>query len=386
MAVESGFFNSVNNDRLYNARDISRYFENVLSSGIFKRITNCLKVSAASGMTINVAPGAGLIDCQWFRAATTQVLNVPAANAVLPRIDNVVARLDLSEETRAINLMVITGTPAENPAPAEPVRTVEVQDLVLARVLVPAGATAIEAANITDTRNNEAVCGYVQSLVDTPIIKNFNSRYTATVNNTSIVPINIIGHDYNVDILNVHVNGFKLAPGAEYTVNPAAGTITLAVPVRAGAVIDFEAYRPIMPDDIPDLADTVTAMAQAVTTLQADVVELQADTGWISLAWESGITSNDNWAPRIRRVGKSIFLRGLCMGVNALDKAVLNIPEGYRPTQGGHAYVGYCSSNNNTRAARLFIEEGGAVLVRSTEGGAPTGSDVITISTSWLID
>ena len=386
MAVESGFFNSVNNDRLYNARDISRYFENVLSSGIFKRITNCLKVSAASGMTINVAPGAGLIDCQWFRAATTQVLNVPAANAVLPRIDNVVARLDLSEETRAINLMVITGTPAENPAPAEPVRTVEVQDLVLARVLVPAGATAIEAANITDTRNNDAVCGYVQSLVDTPIIKNFNSRYTATVNNTAIVPINIIGHDYNVDILNVHVNGFKLAPGAEYTVNPAAGTITLAVPVRAGAVIDFEAYRPIMPDDIPDLADTVTAMAQAVTTLQADVVELQADTGWISLAWESGITSNDNWAPRIRRVGKSIFLRGLCMGVNALDKAVLNIPEGYRPTQGGHAYVGYCSSNNNTRAARLFIEEGGTVLVRSTEGGAPTGSDVITISTSWLID
>lgn len=386
MALESGFFNSVNNDRLYNARDISRYFENVLSSGIFKRITNCLKVSAASGMTVNVAPGAGLIDCQWFRAATAQTVTIPAANAVLPRIDNVVARLDLSEETRAITLKVITGTPAGSPTAPVPVRTVEVQDLVLARVRVPAGASAVTAADITDTRSDETICGYVQSLVDTPIVKSFNSRYTAPANNTAIVPINIIGLDYNVDILNVHVNGFRLAPGVEYTVNAAAGTVTLTNPVSAGAEVDFEAYRPVMPDNIPDLADTVTAMAQAVTTLQADVVELQADTGWINLTWESGISSNDNWAPRIRRVGKSIFLRGLCMGVNAIDKKVLTIPEGYRPTQGGHAYVGYCSSGNNTRAARMFIEEGGAVLVRSTEGGAPVGNDVVTISTSWLID
>ena len=386
MAIESGFFNSVNNDRLYNARDISRYFENILSSGIFKRITNCLQVSAASGMGITVAPGAGLIESQWFRASEAQALTVPAAHAVLPRIDNVVARLDFSEEVRAITLMVVSGTPADSPQAAAPVRTATVYDLILARVLVPAGASAIAADNITDTRANAEICGYVQSLVHDPVLKAFNSRYEAAANNVTSIPINIVGLNYGVDILNVHINGFKLASGVEYTVNADRGTITLAEAVDAGTIVDFEAYKPFMPDDIPDLADMVTDMAQAVTTLQAKVEALEADTGWINLAWASGITSNDNWQPRLRRVGKSIYLRGLCMGVNAIDKQILTIPDGYRPTQGGHAYVAYCSSNNNTRAARMFIDENGAVIVRSTEGGAPTGNDVITVSTSWLID
>lgn len=387
MAIESGFFNSVNGDRLYNARDISMYFDNILSSGIFKRIPNCMRVSAAGGMELAVAPGAGLIDCQWFRAAEAQTLAIPAAHAVLPRIDNVVARLDFSEEVRAITLLVVSGTPAENPTPVAPIRTASVHDLVLARVRVPAGAASIAASNITDTREDAAICGYVQSLVDTPILKTFNSRFEAAANNVATIPINIVGLDYSVDVLNVYINGFKLAPGVEYAVNANAGTISLVEPVDAGTIVDFEAYKPVMPDEIPDLADMVTDMAQAVTTLQAKVEALEADTGWIALTWATGITSNDNWQPRIRRVGKSIYLRGLCTGVNAIDFPILTIPDGYRPTQGGHAYVGYCSSkDNNTRAARMFIEENGTVIVRSTEGGAPSVGDVITVSTSWLID
>lgn len=386
MAVESGFFNSVNNDRLYNARDISRYFENILSSGIFKRINDCLKVSAASGLNLSIAPGAGLIDCQWFRSAAAETVRIQPANAVLPRIDSVVARLDLSDEVRAITFQVISGTPAESPEAAEPTRTASMQDLVLAHVLVPAGAVAITADNISDTRENEALCGYVHSLVDTPILKTFNSRYETVINNTTRVPVGIIGYNRESDLLNVHINGFKLALDAEYSIDADGNFITLVEAVEAGTVVDFEAYRPIIPDEVPGLADTVADMAQTVTTLLADVTALNVDTGWIDLEWAAGVNSNDNWAPRIRRVGKSIFLRGVCTGANAIDKQILTIPEGFRPNQGGHAYVGYCSSNNNTRAARMFIEESGAVLVRSTEGGAPSANDVVSVTTSWLID
>lgn len=271
MAIESGFFNSVNNDRLYNARDISRYFENVLSSGIFKRIPDCLKVSAASGLTLTVAPGAGLIDCQWFRTEVEEAVTIPTPHAVLPRFDIVVARLDLSDSVRAITLGVVAGTPAESPAAPDPVRTTTMHDLVLALVYVPAGATEIVEMNLTDVRSNDWYCGYVHSLVDTPVLKTYNARYVAASDNTTVAPISVVGFNPRVDILAVYVNGFKLAPEIEYTLNEVTNSITLLEPVDAGTLIDFEAFRPIMPDEIPDLAETVTEMAQTTTTMQAAV-------------------------------------------------------------------------------------------------------------------
>lgn len=277
MALESGFFNSVNGDRLYNAEQMSRYFENILSSGIFKRIDNCLKVSATNSMALTVAPGGGLINCHWFRAMAAETVNIPAAHAVLPRFDIVVARLDMSDSVRAITLDVVSGTPAASPVAPDPVRTTSIHELVLALVYVPAGASAIVEQNLTDVRDNEWYCGYVQSLVDTPILKTFHYRYTAPVNDTTVAPIGITGFNAGADLLNVHVNGFRLAPGIEYSVNTATNSITLAEAIDAGTIVDFEVYRPITPDDIPDLGDTVLALVQDVADLKTALSTEQAE-------------------------------------------------------------------------------------------------------------
>lgn len=386
MALASGFFNSVGGDRLYNAEDMSRYFENILSSGIFKRIDNCLKVSASDGMNLTVAPGAGLIDCHWFRAMSAETVTIPTAHAVLPRFDVVVARLDMSDAVRAITLQVVSGTPAESPAAPEPVRTTAMHDLVLALVYVPAGAPAITTENITDVRENEWYCGYVQSLVDTPIVKTLHSRYTATNVDTTVAPVNVLGFSPQTDILNVYVHGFRLAPGVEYTVNTATSSITLAEPVDPGTLIDFEVFRPVMADDIPDIADVVTDMAQAVTELSARVTELETDTGWMELTGEDGIRFSPMWVPKLRRIGKTVYLRGLCTGVTANQTQICTIPEGYRPPAGGHAYVGYCGNADDVRAARLFVEETGEVVFRSAGAVIPADSDPILITTNWLID
>lgn len=387
MAVESGFFNSVNRDRLYNARQVSRYFENILSSGIFKRITNCLKVTAATGMSVNVAIGAGLIDSQWFRVTAAENVPMATAHAVLPRIDNIVARLDLTDEVRAITLMAVSGTPAENPAAPAPIITTSVQDLVLAQILVEAGDTQIKAENITDTRANEALCGFVHSLVDTPVHKSYNSRYVAIANDTTVAPINIAAYNANADLLNVYINGFRLAPGVEYTINPATNSITLAEPIDVGTVIDFEAHVPMMPEEgVPDLAEVVADLAQAVTNLQADVEALETDTGWMQLSGANGINFSANWVPKLRKVGKVVYLRGLCTGVTANQTQLLTIPAGYRPPVGGHAYVGYCGNADDVRAARLFVEETGEVIFRSAGAVLPAANDPILITTSWLID
>lgn len=387
MALESGFFNSVNGDRLYNAEQMSRYFENILSNGIFKRVENCMRVSASSGMELTVSPGGGLINCRWFRSATPQTVTIPTAHAVLPRFDIVVARLNTSDEVRAITLEVVSGAPAETPAAPDPVRTASIHELVLALVYVPAGATAIVAANLTDVRNNDWYCGYVHSLVDTPVQKALNSRYVASANDTTVAPINIAAYNPNADLLNVYVNGFRLMPGIEYTINTATNSITLMEPVDANTIIDFEAILPRMPEDgVPNLADAVADLAQAVTTLQADVEALEADTGWIQLSAAAGINFSANWVPKLRKVGKVVYLRGLCTGVTANQTQLLAIPAGYRPPVGGHAYVGYCGNADDVRAARLFVEETGEVIFRSAGAVLPAANDPILITTSWLID
>lgn len=385
--MESGFFNSVNGDRLYNAEQMSRYFENILSNGIFKRVDNCLKVSATGSMSLAVAAGAGLINCRWFRSMTTETVTIPTAHAVLPRFDIVVARLNTSDEVRAITLEVISGTPAETPTAPDPVRTASIHDLVLALVYVPAAATAIVEANLTDVRENEWYCGYVHSLVDTPVQKALNSRYVASANDTTVAPINIAGYNPNADLLNVYVNGFRIMPSVEYTINTATKSITLAEPIDAGTVVDFEAIVPMMPEEgVPNLADVVAELAQAVTTLQADVEALEADTGWIQLSAAAGINFSANWVPKLRKVGKVVYLRGLCTGVTANQTQLLTIPAGYRPPVGGHAYVGYCGNADDVRAARLFVEETGEVIFRSAGAVLPAANDPILITTSWLID
>ena len=386
--MESGFFNSKNGDRKYNARDISRYFEHILSSGLFKNIADCMKVSAAGGMALTVAPGAGLIDCQWFRQETPETLTIATANAALPRFDTVVVRLDMSDNVRAITLDVVSGTPAANPAETPPVRSENIHELVLALVYVPAGTTTIVAENITDVRENEWYCGWVHSRVDTPVLKMYSSEYVAPVNNTTVIPIEVATFAPSVDIANVYVNGFHMSQGSDYTINEANKTVVLAQGVDVGSIVNVEIYKPTMPDDIPTTSETLAEVLEENTALRSRVTALEADTGWIELPWEGGATSNVNWTARLRRVGKSIFLRGLCTSISANEVQIATIPEGYRPTMGGHAYTGFCSNSSgaNTRAARMFVNIDGSVVFRSAGTAAPSSGDVINISTSWLID
>lgn len=267
--MESGFFNSKNGDRKYNARDISRYFEHILSSGLFRNITDCMKVSAAGGMALTVTPGAGLIDCQWFRQETPETLTIGAANAALPRFDTVVVRLDMSDNVRAISLDIVPGTPAANPAETQPVRSETIHELILALVYVPAGATSIAAENITDVRENEWYCGYVHSLTEAPVLKRLGGTFRTTVNDTSVIPINVAAYNPELDIVNVYVNGFHMTEGLDYTVDKENKTVILTYGVDRNTIVAFEVYKPTKPDDIPTTSEVVSELLEEITSLKS---------------------------------------------------------------------------------------------------------------------
>lgn len=160
---KSGFFNSSDGDRVYDATDFAAYFGSLVSNGVFYASATNLQATPGNGLAVSVAAGSAWIN--GYRYENTDDLNLPltTANGSNPRIDRIVVRL--SQVSRNIQLAVVDGTPAATPSTPALTRTSDIYELGIADVLIPAAATSIATNNITDTRLNTSLCGLVNSLV-----------------------------------------------------------------------------------------------------------------------------------------------------------------------------------------------------------------------------
>lgn len=161
MAEYSGFFKSYNGDRKYCAEDFARRFANVFANGVMPNGAQ-LFVSAGEGMRVSVSAGFAWINGYDYYNDADFGLSIDVADGVLPRIDRVALRW--SRENRSINLAVLKGTPASEPEAPALQRDADAWELGLAAVQIPAGATQVEQAYITDTRPDSSLCG-LSSLV-----------------------------------------------------------------------------------------------------------------------------------------------------------------------------------------------------------------------------
>lgn len=178
---ESRFFDDVNGDKEYSADDFAEYFRTFFTNGVIDVGTN-LQVTAPGGtMSVGVGYGAAMIQGYgyWLKedAEGAKTLAIPAANT-LPRYDAVILRMDKSTGIRGISLLVLSGAPAAVPVVPVLTRSGNVYELALASILVPANATAIAPANVTDLRENLEACGLV-------VPKKFLEFLNQAVKNTS---------------------------------------------------------------------------------------------------------------------------------------------------------------------------------------------------------
>lgn len=183
MAIEYGFFNSVGDDRLYNAETFNTYFEGLISkNGVFENVTNRLGVTAdGTGLTIVVNIGKAIVNSHWVKLTAPETLAVATPHNLFARWDRVVLRWNSS--TRDITLHIMEGTPASQPQRDAPARSASIYEIILAYVFVPANATRITNANIYDMRNNTAVCGFVTGLINqvdtTTLFNQYENRMQA---------------------------------------------------------------------------------------------------------------------------------------------------------------------------------------------------------------
>lgn len=153
-------------DRAVGSDVLRSILSNYYSNGVFGiSNTNCFKVVASNGggMTVTVQPGACIIN--GATAYNKDETRITLANGeALPRIDSIVLRLDDNKAQRSIRVEVIKGVAQSQPTKPAHVREGAVYDLVLANVLVKANVATITNADITDTRIDKNVCGFVSAV------------------------------------------------------------------------------------------------------------------------------------------------------------------------------------------------------------------------------
>lgn len=270
MALTYGFFNSLNHDRVYNADQMSEYFKGLISDGVYESVGDALQVTAGTGMNVYVGTGRALINSKWAENDAIMTLPVTAAHVTLPRYTAVVIQLDITN--RLIRITTKDGTPASSPTkPVITTKSATLWELCLAFIYVPAGATQILQANITDTRGT--LCPYVTGIikqVDTSELftqwqnafQNYYNMMTAeftewldtltedlnintfiqefkksvVLSGENVVPLDMTGYGYGPDdIIFVSINGLNAAEGTDWTldssVSPPGIQFSMANPV-----------------------------------------------------------------------------------------------------------------------------------------------------------
>ena len=170
MAEQSGFFDAhlVDGayDRVYLAANFAKYFASFIGNGVFGGKSSELMVQqkTVADMSVSVLPGQGWINGYWYENDDELSLAIDVADGVLNRIDLIVLRWNNSE--RVIRLALKKGVPATNASAPIIQRNADFYELKLAQVYIKAGATKITQADITDTRLDNEVCGFVHGVVE----------------------------------------------------------------------------------------------------------------------------------------------------------------------------------------------------------------------------
>ena len=239
-----------------------------------------MQVTAGTGMNVLVQSGRAIIDCRWIKNNAAVTLPITASHVTLNRYTAVFVRLDYS--ARSISIIAVDGTPAQTPTRPEPTNTDQVRDLCLAYIYVPAGATQIAQANISDQRGT-ALCSWVTGLikqVDTSTLfaqwqDAFESYYqemtlqfdtwlqtlTSSLNvntyiiefrkdttlegQTTAIPMDMTGYGYDTsDIIHVYINGLLGVPGTDYTLDT-SNTVPTVTPMatETGTVVTISVLK-----------------------------------------------------------------------------------------------------------------------------------------------
>lgn len=181
MSLTYGFYDSLNGDRKYNARQLASIFDGVISDGVFATYGGHFLVSAVSGMNIKVASGRAWLNHTWTLNDVDYPLTVDTAEVVTNRIDTVIIEVDESQDKRQNQIKILKGSDADTPSAPTLTNNSTLHQYALADIYVGAGVTEITTANITN-RIGTGTLPWVTGLIDTIDASDLTAQWNAQVN------------------------------------------------------------------------------------------------------------------------------------------------------------------------------------------------------------
>nr|DAE44342.1 MAG TPA: Receptor Binding Protein [Caudoviricetes sp.] len=181
MSLTYGFYDSLNGDRKYNARQLASIFDGVISDGVFATYGGHFLVSAVSGMNIKVASGRAWLNHTWTLNDVDYPLTVDTAEVVTNRIDTVIIEIDESQDKRQNQIKILKGSDADTPSAPTLTNNSTLHQYALADIYVGAGVTEITVANITN-RIGTGTLPWVTGLIDTIDASDLTAQWNAQVN------------------------------------------------------------------------------------------------------------------------------------------------------------------------------------------------------------
>lgn len=177
MSITSGFYNSIDGDRKYDARQMSAIFDGIIRDGVFMSVGTAFTV-AADGDGVTVGVGRCWFNSTWLYNDAILPLTLPMSEVLLDRYDAVVIEIDHSDAVRKGDIKIVSGIPSSNPAYPTLINTLDVHQYPLAYIYRKKQVDTVTQADITSMIGTSS-CPYVIGLLEIMTIDNIVAQWTA---------------------------------------------------------------------------------------------------------------------------------------------------------------------------------------------------------------
>lgn len=312
---------TIDYDRASSSAQLRGLIKSMITNGVnLTESTNLQVMADEETMNLVVKPGYVIIEGALKHFEDDVKVTLANADTNNPRIDTVVARLNLNEDVRDIVIDVLQGTPSAEPTAPELTRTTSYYEVGLADILVEVGTSQISQAVVTDTRLLNSRCGMISAIgeIDTETL--FNQLTT----------------DFD--------NWFESIKGK------------LGDDVAGGLQMQ-----------INDLADDIDTLQEDVDTLESDTTTLQSDLEVVKDTL--GYTPYPSSKNYLEVTAPSYTSTSTSFTVNDDGSVIVN---------------GTATSDNSFQLKKemFYLPEGEYILSGCPEGGGPTNYHLLVYNSA----
>lgn len=181
MAFSSGFFNSKDHDRMYNAEQVSMLFDGLIYDGVIAAVGNTFQVLATTGTVVNVDTGRAWFNHTWSYNDAELPITCGDSEVLQNRYDAIVLEVNTDPSVRANEIKVVHGTPATSPAKPTMTDSEYVHQYPLAYIYRKAESTSIIQADIENAVGTSA-CPLASAVLESMSADQWYAQWNSQIN------------------------------------------------------------------------------------------------------------------------------------------------------------------------------------------------------------